>query len=46
MRDLRSSVCLLKKPGGGENTHSVFEGVFLCLCAFQVQTEKSGREGG
>ena len=46
VREVIDSVCLLKKPGGGENTHSVFEVFSPCQCAFQVQTEQSGRKGG
>ena len=26
--------CVLKNPGGGKNTHSVFEGFLFCQCAF------------
>ena len=40
------SVHVLKKLGGGKNTHSVVEVFFLCQCAFQGQTNQSGRKGG
>ena len=29
---MSDSVCVLKKFEDGDNTHSVFEGVFLCQC--------------
>ena len=34
-------VCVLKKPGGGENTHSVFDGVFsVPMCISSPKREK------
>ena len=36
VREVIDSVCVLKKPGGGENAHTLFEDFFLCECAFQV----------
>ena len=46
VREVSSSVRVLKKPGDGKNTHSVFEVFFLCQCAIKGRTEQSGRKGG
>ena len=46
VREVSGSVCVLKKPGGRKNTHSVFEFFFPCHFEFQVQTKQSGRKGG
>ena len=37
MRSVGSSVFVLKKPGSGENTHSVFEGVFCANVYFEAK---------
>ena len=46
VREVSGIVRVSKKPGAGENTHSVFEGFFSFQCAFQVQTKQSSRKGG
>ena len=44
---MNGSVCVLKKPGGGKNTHSVFEGFFCANMYFEAKLiEVIGKEGG
>ena len=39
-------VRVLKKPGGGENTHSVFEGFLVLIVHFKSEPSKVvGKEG-
>ena len=41
-----SSVCVLKKHGGGENMHSVFKGFFCANVHFKAKSRKVvGKEG-
>ena len=46
VRGVRVSVRVLKKPGGGENMHSVFEGFFCAYVHFKDKSSKVvGKEG-
>ena len=41
MREVSGSVCVLKKPGGRKNKHSVFEGNFsVIMCISRSNQEK------
>ena len=43
---MSGSVCVLKKPWGGKNTHSVFEGFFCASVHSKAEPSKViGKEG-
>ena len=47
MREVSGIVCVLKKPGGGENTHSVFDVFSRFDVYFKSEPGKVvGKEGG
>ena len=46
VREVSDSVCVLEKPEGGENTHSVFEVFFCASVHFKAKPSKVvGKEG-
>ena len=46
MREFSAIVRVLKKPGGGENTHSVFDGFFRSGVHFKSEPGKVVRKEG